>query len=95
VRQRSLHAHAFLRVCVLCRARQVSYLVTGFLDKNKDTLQEDIVSMLKRSSIKVLGELFADEVEPEVDVTKNRGRSTLLLQQRQLQQLKRAFAVWH
>ncbi|ELR24836.1 myosin head (motor domain) domain containing protein [Acanthamoeba castellanii str. Neff] len=54
-------------------AGEVSYLVTGFLDKNKDTLQEDIVSMLKKSSIKILVDLFTDEPEPEVEAT-NRGR---------------------
>lgn len=58
-------------------AGEVSYLVTGFLDKNKDTLQEDIVSMLKKSSIKILVDLFTDEPEPEVEATnRGRGRST-------------------
>lgn len=52
---------------------QVSYLATGFLDKNKDTLQEDIVSMLKKSTVPLVRGLLSEESEQE-DIS-NRGRS--------------------
>ena len=74
-----VHLRSKVTFSVRHYAGEVSYLVTGFLDKNKDTLQEDIVSMLKKSSIKILVDLFTDEAEPEVEVTnRGRGRSTPL-----------------
>jgi hypothetical protein len=74
-----VHLRSKVTFSVRHYAGEVSYLVTGFLDKNKDTLQEDIVSMLKKSSTKILVDLFTEEGEPEVEVTnRGRGRSTPL-----------------
>jgi len=74
-----VHLRSKVTFSVRHYAGEVSYLVTGFLDKNKDTLQEDIVSMLKKSSIKILVDLFTDEGEAEVEITnRGRGRSTSL-----------------
>jgi myosin heavy subunit len=39
---------------------QVSYNLTGWLEKNKDPLNDTVVDQFKKSSNKLLTEIFAD-----------------------------------
>lgn len=55
-------------------AGNVEYNVTGWLDKNKDPLNENITQLLAASSVHYIAELFADSgVEPEDAPGKPRG----------------------
>ncbi|VDK19182.1 unnamed protein product [Anisakis simplex] len=45
-------------------AADVIYLVDGFLDKNKDTVSEQLVNVMKKSKMKFLCEILRDE-EPD------------------------------
>jgi myosin heavy subunit len=41
-------------------AIQVSYNITGWLEKNKDPLNDTVVDQFKKSSNKLMVEIFAD-----------------------------------
>ena len=68
-------------------AGKVSYNVTGFLDRNKDTLPDDMCQLLINSKNKLLSNLFSYELiftggeETEEFVTKYRSRAGELLLQ--------------
>jgi len=43
-----------------CIFLQVSYNITGWLEKNKDPLNDTVVDQFKKGSNKLLVEIFAD-----------------------------------
>jgi myosin protein heavy chain len=50
-------------------AGEVEYDVKGWLDKNRDPLQEDLEICMKRSKDPIIAELFSDAFKPTEEVT--------------------------
>ncbi|XP_043912234.1 myosin heavy chain, skeletal muscle, adult-like [Protopterus annectens] len=54
----------------------VDYNVTGWLDKNKDPLNETVVGLFQKSSLKLLASLYASYVSAGGEVTEEGGKKT-------------------
>ena len=61
---------------VIHYAATVSYNLTGWLEKNKDPLNDTIVELFKNGSNALLRECFADHPGQPVEVKKDQGRET-------------------
>ncbi|XP_066436834.1 myosin-4-like [Eleutherodactylus coqui] len=48
-------------------AGTVDYNITGWLDKNKDPLNESVIQLYQKSSVKLLGFLYANYDSPDAD----------------------------
>lgn len=46
-------------------AGTVDYNITGWLDKNKDPLNDSVVQLYQKSSVKLLGHLYASHASSE------------------------------
>lgn len=62
-------------------AGEVEYDITGFLDKNRDTLHDSLADAMKISKLEILSELFSDEEAANVAASpkskSSRGKITL------------------
>ena len=52
--------------CIYYISGTVPYNVTGWLEKNKDPLNETVVEQFRKSGMKLLNELFEDKMETPV-----------------------------
>lgn len=48
----------FVNICLI--VKQVGYNITGWLEKNKDPLNDTVVDQFKKGQNKLLVEIFAD-----------------------------------
>lgn len=61
-------------------SKQVPYNITGWLEKNKDPLNDTVVDQFKKGTNKLVQEIFADHPGQSGGAPDAGGKGTLLLQ---------------
>ncbi|XP_075850961.1 LOW QUALITY PROTEIN: putative uncharacterized protein MYH16 [Microcebus murinus] len=76
-------------------AGTVSYNITGWLEKNKDPLNETVVGLFQKSSLGLLALLFKEEEAPAGTKKQKRGSSFITVSNFYREQLNKLMATLH
>ncbi|XP_058892813.2 myosin-16 [Kogia breviceps] len=76
-------------------AGTVGYNITGWLEKNKDPLNETVVGLFQKSSLGLLGLLFKEEEAPTGSKKQKRGSSFMTVSNFYREQLNKLMATLH
>ncbi|KAM5229350.1 uncharacterized protein MYH16 [Ctenodactylus gundi] len=76
-------------------AGTVGYNITGWLEKNKDPLNETVVGLFQKSSMGLLGLLFKEEEAPAGGKKQKRGSSFMTVSNFYREQLNKLMATLH